>query len=91
MLIIVSYDISDDKRRGKLHQLLKNYGRSVQYSVFECALNEKEFKTLQKEVSKILCRHEDSIIYYPLCEKCAGKVLRTGNHRVPQQDLTIVI
>ena len=36
--IVVVYDISNDKRRVKLHNLLKDYGTPVQYSVLECYL-----------------------------------------------------
>lgn len=35
-LYVIVYDISNNKRRTKLHTALKNYGSPVQYSVFEC-------------------------------------------------------
>ncbi|MCA9742068.1 CRISPR-associated endonuclease Cas2, partial [candidate division KSB1 bacterium] len=38
MLLLVSYDIVDDKQRTKLAKRLQNYGQRVQYSVFECDL-----------------------------------------------------
>jgi CRISPR-associated protein Cas2 len=32
MLVVVTYDVPDDKRRLKLAKLLEGYGRRVQYS-----------------------------------------------------------
>ena len=34
-MLIVTYDIHDDKTRTKFGKLLKKYGRRLQYSVFE--------------------------------------------------------
>ena len=31
----VAYDITDDKRRNKVAKILKDFGKRVQYSVFE--------------------------------------------------------
>jgi CRISPR-associated protein Cas2 len=41
MFYLVSYDIPDDRRRTRLAKLLKDYGGRVQYSVFECLLNQE--------------------------------------------------
>jgi CRISPR-associated protein Cas2 len=32
---VVCYDVVDDRRRNRIFKLLKDYGRRVQYSVFE--------------------------------------------------------
>ncbi|MEM2889797.1 MAG: CRISPR-associated endonuclease Cas2 [Candidatus Hadarchaeum sp.] len=45
-LVLVVYDISNDKRRTKLHNVLLDYGTPVQYSVFECHLDEKNLTNL---------------------------------------------
>ena len=31
MYMVVSYDIEDDKRRGRIHRTLKSFGQWVQY------------------------------------------------------------
>jgi CRISPR-associated protein Cas2 len=36
MKYVVTYDISNDKRRTKLATLLDKYGIRVNYSVYEC-------------------------------------------------------
>ena len=44
MRTLVSYDISDDKRRRKVCKILEGYGYRVQYSVFECDLDDKKIQ-----------------------------------------------
>ncbi|MFM7575972.1 MAG: CRISPR-associated endonuclease Cas2, partial [Microcystaceae cyanobacterium] len=43
MFVVVSYDISEDKRRTKVHKILKSYGQWMQFSLFECDLTEKDY------------------------------------------------
>jgi CRISPR-associated protein Cas2 len=45
MLILVSYDVPDDRRRTRLAHALKDFGERVQYSVFECRLDERAQQT----------------------------------------------
>ena len=40
MFYVVSYDISDDRRRLNLVKTLLDFGAMVQYSVFECLMDE---------------------------------------------------
>jgi len=90
MLIIVAYDIQDNKKRTRLHKLLKGYGMPVQYSVFECHLNQKQFKKLQSETSVYLGEENDSIVYYCLCESCQKKTTAFYK-QAPLSGLSIVV
>jgi len=47
MYLVVSYDIEDDKRRGRVHRTLKSFGQWVQYSVFECDLTRAQYLVLR--------------------------------------------
>ena len=77
MFIVVSYDISNTKRRNRLHRTLKNFGARVQYSVFECVLESRDIKRLQAAVRREI-RDDDHVRYYPLCEHCARRVVALG-------------
>ena len=44
---LISYDISNDKRRLKVMKALEDYGTRVQYSVFECWLRPQDLKSLK--------------------------------------------
>ena len=46
MRIVVSYDVSDDRRRRKVAKIMEGYGYRVQYSVFECDLDADQMRTL---------------------------------------------
>jgi CRISPR-associated protein Cas2 len=78
MFIVVSYDITDDKRRKKAHAALGDFGTRVQYSVFECILEPGELKRLQERLGKIVNKRLDSVRYYQLCEADVGKVRVVG-------------
>ncbi len=73
--VLISYDISDDKRRLKIMKALEDHGRRVQYSVFECHLRTKEIEQLKNRLSSLVNPKDwDSIRFYYLC---VDDVLRT--------------
>ena len=77
MFVAVSYDISDTKRRNRLHRALKNFGVRVQYSVFECVLDAKDVKRLEAAVRREV-KDDDHVRYYHLCESCERQVVALG-------------
>jgi len=78
MNVVVSYDITDDRRRNKLAGILKDYGTRVQYSVFEVAVNTGQFKKMRRAIEKVINISEDSVRFYFLCEACLNKMLLLG-------------
>ena len=79
MLYLVAYDISDDKRRTKVHKLLCGFGQWTQYSLFECYLDEKEYILLHHRLRAILNQTEDNMRFYPLCRSCQANVETIGS------------
>lgn len=74
---VVAYDISDDRIRSKVADMLKNHGERVQYSVFECRLTRRQLLTLRGQVSQMLDR-DDSARWYPLCRWCRKDIGSQG-------------
>ena len=70
MLVVISYDISEDKIRQKVAKKLGNYGQRVQYSVFECILKEDELRTLAEQLQEIINESTDSVRFYRICMNC---------------------
>ncbi|HTG34102.1 MAG TPA: CRISPR-associated endonuclease Cas2 [Thermoanaerobaculia bacterium] len=70
MLILVSYDVPDDRRRTRLAHALKDFGERVQYSVFECRLDKGAQQTLRERVTRLIDPEEDSLRIYRLCKEC---------------------
>ncbi len=82
MFFVVSYDISEDKRRTKIHELLKSYGQWMQYSLFECDLTKTEYAKLRSRLNKAIDPDTDSIRFYFLCGCCQNKIERIGGEAV---------
>lgn len=81
MFVVVSYDIVDDKKRGKMSNLLKDYGTRVQYSVFECDIEGKYLEQLVREALKFINPDEDSLKIYQLCQGCLSRIESHGRKR----------
>lgn len=88
---IISYDIVDTKRRNLVSKCLENYGTRVQYSVFECLIDNQRFSLLHSELDKIIKKDEDSIRFYTLCSMCEKKISIIGQGEVTKdQDVYVV-
>jgi CRISPR-associated protein Cas2 len=80
-MFIVSYDFEDTRRRTKFSNLLKKYGRRLQYSVFEIKNSQRVLDNIQKEIDmkyKPYFTQNDSIVIIYVCEACKAKVKRYG-------------
>ncbi|MBV8780599.1 MAG: CRISPR-associated endonuclease Cas2 [Phycisphaerae bacterium] len=60
---LVSYDISDDKRRTKVFNTLQANGDHAQFSVFLCQLNPTELARLRAAVQPLINAAEDQIMF----------------------------
>ncbi|WP_017326888.1 CRISPR-associated endonuclease Cas2 [Synechococcus sp. PCC 7336] len=82
MYFVVSYDVSDDKRRTKIHRVLKSYGQWMQFSLFECELTETQYAKLRMRLNQLIDAECDSVRFYFLCKCCRHKVERIGGERL---------
>ena len=83
MLVLVVYDIPDNKRRTKLSNFLEGYGRRFQYSVFECYLNLSQMQELYEKVQKKVNPEEDNVRFYWISKDAAARTLTIGSD-IPQ-------
>lgn len=81
MLLIVSYDIVDTKRRTKLAKKLCDFGVRVQYSVFECDLDNEQLADMIEKALKIIDQEKDSLRIYKICQRCAGEIISYGKKK----------
>jgi CRISPR-associated protein Cas2 len=63
---LVCYDIADDKRLRKVFKTCRNYGDHLQYSVFECDVNESELVKLERELKEIIDCVKDQVLFISL-------------------------
>ncbi|MCA9629712.1 MAG: CRISPR-associated endonuclease Cas2 [Myxococcales bacterium] len=63
---LVSYDITEDKRRTRLAKSMEGYGDRVQYSVFLCDLNARELVQLRTAIHAIVHQRDDQALIVDL-------------------------
>jgi CRISPR-associated protein Cas2 len=90
MLVLIVYDIPDDKRRQKLATFLEGYGRRVQLSVFECFLSLQEMKTLHQQVQHRVKAAEDNVRFYWIPADAVPRSLTIGSD-LPQPPPSVYI
>jgi CRISPR-associated protein Cas2 len=90
MLVLVVYDVPDNKRRTKLANFLEGYGRRVQYSVFECFLSLAEMKALHDKVQKRIKEDEDNVRFYWIPKDAVPRTLTLGS-TPPREPPTVYI
>ena len=87
-MIILTYDIADDKLRTRFSQFIMQYGRRLQYSVYEIS-NSK--RLLDIVISNLKDRFEkkfsqsDSVLIFKLSDSC--EILRFGYAKNEEEDL----
>lgn len=90
MLVLVIYDIPDDKRRLALSDFLEGQGRRVQKSCFECFLSLEEMERLHRRVLKRVKPEEDNVRFYWIPADALPRTLTIGSEP-PQSPPTVYI
>ncbi len=83
MMVLITYDVNteDSAGRTRLRRVAKrcvDYGQRVQNSVFECLLNEAQFRQLQHELSQLIDKQKDSLRFYNLGNRYESRIEHVG-------------
>ena len=78
MLILITYDVNTETAAGKkrLRQVAKccvKHGQRVQNSVFECILDEAQYRMVQHTLENLIDAEKDSLRFYNLGNKYDNK------------------
>ncbi|MBW6487724.1 CRISPR-associated endonuclease Cas2 [Sulfurimonas sp.] len=90
-MIIVSYDISNDKLRTRFSKFLLKYGFRLQYSIFQIRNSKRILALVSSEIKNKFEKcfsQTDSIIIFNLSEQC--KITRYGYAKNDEEDLIII-
>ena len=90
MLRLIVYDIANPRRLAKVARICEDYGLRVEYSVFECNLNEELFARFWKKLEAVVQPTEDRLIAYRICMSCAERIQSIGVVR-PEKPLLYVV
>ena len=93
MNYLVAYDITNDKNRKKLGDILEEFGYRVNKSVFEIKLNKTKLKKLLNKIDdkKLIDKKQDSVRFYHICENCAPKSFEICNKPDIFEDVELFI
>lgn len=91
MLVVVSYDVADDRRRLKVMKAMKAFGDRVQLSVFECNFEHKEMQRMCARLSRAIKAEEDTVRIYRICENCKTQIRIMGRGVVSEDPELIIV
>jgi len=90
-MILISYDISDNKLRTKFSKYIRRFGRRVQYSVYEIDNSSRILDNVMSDIrNQFMSKfgETDSILIMNLSQTC--EVIRMGYAIHEEEDLIIV-
>ena len=74
MTVIAAYDISSDRRRGRLAAEFQGWGYRIQESVFQLRVESADLEVLRGRIRDIIKESDDVVHLCLLCTSCAGRV-----------------
>jgi len=63
---LVTYDICDPKRLRKVFGTLRDFGDHLQYSVFECQLDEADLARCRRALNDLIHHTQDQVLFVDL-------------------------
>lgn len=79
-MYVISYDIARTKLRNKVAKTLANYGKRIQYSVFECNMDAVVFRKCYAELVELTDGEKEvSIRCYYIDKTCLQRMEILGD------------
>ena len=91
IMIIISYDISNDKLRTKFSKYLEKFGHRIQYSVFEIDNSRRMLENIICDIENKYSKkfnETDSVYIFILSSNC--EVKRYGYARHEEEDILMI-
>lgn len=90
-MLIISYDIADDRLRTQFSKYLSKFGGRLQYSVFEIRNSERVLENITTHITCYFGKkfsQNDSVMIFNLSKQC--EITRFGYAKNNETDLVIV-
>ena len=84
MQALVTFDVTDDRRRYRMTQVLQDYGQRVQESVFWIDCDDELYVRMRERLARVVDRALDNVWLLPVCAGCAKRVDVMGVGRKPE-------
>ena len=69
---VISYDVTDNRRRNRIVKVLQAFGARIQKSVFELVAAPEVLGECLDRLRPLVKPDEDSVAVYPLCRRCSA-------------------
>lgn len=90
-MMLVSYDISDNKLRARFSKFLSKFGHRIQYSVFEIDNSDRFIDVVATEIDAHYGKRfeeTDSVMVFKMTSSC--EIIRYGYARNDEKEIMIV-
>ncbi len=90
-MIIISYDITDNKKRARFNKYIRKFGHMLQYSVYEIENSERILNNIIADINNKWLKQfdqSDSVYIFKLSSSC--KIYKYGYARNEDDELLIV-
>ena len=90
-MILISYDISNDKKRTKFAKYLSRFGHRRQYSLFEIENSDRILSNIAQDLENRFLKEfdeQDSVYIFKLSKTC--EIQRFGYAKHEESDIIIV-
>ena len=90
-MIIVSYDIANDKLRTRFSKYLTRFGHRIQYSVYEIDNSDRILNNIMADIKNLFEKQfgqSDSVYIFNLSASC--EVIRYGYAKNEEKSLAII-
>lgn len=90
-MIIISYDISNDKKRRRFQKYIEKFGHRVQYSVYELENSDRILNNIITQIGNKFEKQfdeNDSVILFMLSANC--KIIKYGYPMHEDKEIFIV-
>lgn len=90
-MVLISYDISNDKKRAKFNKYIRKFGHMLQYSVYEIENSDRILNNIISDINNKFIKSfddSDSVYIFKLSQSC--QTIKFGYARHEEESLLIV-
>lgn len=90
-MIIISYDISDNKKRTRFNKYIRKFGHMLQYSVYEIENSQRVLNNIAADINNKWIKQfdqTDSVYIFKMSSSC--EIIKYGYAKNEDNDLLIV-
>ena len=90
-MLIISYDIQNDKLRNRFSKFIKKYGNRLQYSVFKVDNSKRILENIKVEVTNRFEKEfsqTDSVLIFEVSKEC--NIVRWGYAKNDESNVIVV-